>query len=672
MRKAKKLIFALVAMLAVACVADPTNEAPENSLEASLAQKFVNVPDSSAKGSILLFVSEETSKVWREATTVTRSGIATLDAIAEEFEVLSISPIVNLNVNPERLRKYGLDRWYEVRFAEEIDVESVAKRFAANDGIERVQYNTILSRPAMRAIPATQMPDVTRADELPTNDPMLKLQWHYNNTGTVMNYRNGAKKGEDINLYSAWKYTAGNPAIIVAVLDEGVQYNHPDLAANMWVNEAELNGVEGFDDDDNGYVDDIHGINAVKNNGKITFDRNGDTGHGTHVAGTVAAVNNNGIGVAGVAGGTGNGDGVRIMSCQIFDGNDTANTVAYVVRAATYAANMGACILQNSWGYPANLTDQTYASKYSAEFAALRYFVEASGNPTVMDGNVAIFAAGNDMKPQSDYPGGYNEFISVASFAPDGKPAYYTNHGPGCNISAPGGEYDVYSAAEDSCVLSTVPSTVVYDGEAYGTDYAYMQGTSMACPHVSGVAALVLSYAYENGLKLKNSELYDILCTSVRSFSSGDFSGTKKGYDSYTGKYVDVQLKDYKGTMGTGKIDATLAIMNLLATPCCDVIVGEDTTIDINRFIGDGKNGVTMFGDYVISDEVRERLDINGDQIFGGKLYITCRKPGIGVITLKYIAGGTVVGGGNTVGGKLIEKDIVLISRENNDSDGWL
>jgi hypothetical protein len=137
-------------------------------------------------------------------------------------------------------------------------------------------------------------------------------------------------------------------------------------------------------------------------------------------------------------------------------------------------------------------------------------------------------------------------------------------------------------------------------------------------------------------------------------------------------KYVDIQLKDYKGTMGTGKIDATLAIMNLLATPCCDLIVGKEATIDINRFVGDGKNGVTMFGDYVISDEVRERLDINGDQIFGGKLYIACRQTGIGVITIKYIAGGTSVGGGNTVGGKLIEKDIVLIVRENNDANGWL
>lgn len=671
MCKAKVLISAMVAMLAMACVADPVSESTDVSLEASIAKKFINTPDAAALGSLIIKVDETTSNIWREASDITRSGITALDATAAELGVLAIEPIVDLTMNPERTKEYGLDRWYEVRFAEDMDVEQVAKKFAAIENVTRVQYNTTLARPAVKAYPVSADVAVTRADELPVNDPMLKLQWHYNNEGSIMNYRDGAKKGEDINLFNAWKYTAGRPEIIVAVVDEGVQYNHPDLKDNMWVNTAELNGADGVDDDGNGYVDDIYGINAVKSNGKITWDRNGDTGHGTHVAGTVAAVNNNGIGVSGVAGGTGNGDGVRIMSCQIFDGNDNSSTLKSTVRAAKYAADMGACIMQNSWGYPTRLTDEKYAQGYGVELDAMRYFIDASGS-SVMDGNVVIFAAGNDMQKSSDYPGSYNEFLSVASFAPDGRPAYYTNHGPGCNISAPGGEYDVYSSSEYSCVFSTVPSTVVIDGEAYNEDYAYMQGTSMACPHVSGIAALVLSYASEHGMKIKNSQLYDILTSSVRSFTSSDFSGTKKGYDSSIQQYVNLSMKEYRGMMGTGKIDATLAIMTLRGTPCCDINVGEDTTININRFIADGNAQVTQHGDYVISDEVRERLGIEGDQVFGGNLYITCNKTGIGVITLKYIAGGTTVGGGNSQGGKLMEKDVVLIVRDSNNADGWL
>ena len=135
-----------------------------------------------------------------------------------------------------------------------------------------------------------------RPSDEPFDDPGLPQQWHYNNEGSIRR----AVEGADIDLFEAWKTTAGDPAVIVAIMDGGVQWDHPDLAANMWVNEAELNGAPGVDDDGNGYVDDVYGYNFDKDTGAIE-----PGGHGTHCAGTIAAVNNNGIGVCGVAGGTG-------------------------------------------------------------------------------------------------------------------------------------------------------------------------------------------------------------------------------------------------------------------------------------------------------------------------------------------------------------------------------
>ena len=114
--------------------------------------------------------------------------------------------------------------------------------------------------------------------------------------------------------------------MIVAVVDQGVKYDHEDLAANMWVNEAELNGTPGVDDDGNGYVDDIYGYNFTKETGELDFSA--ELMHGTHVAGTIAAVNNNGVGVCGIAGGSGRGDGVQIMSCEILGKSESGSSGA--------------------------------------------------------------------------------------------------------------------------------------------------------------------------------------------------------------------------------------------------------------------------------------------------------------------------------------------------------
>ena len=136
-----------------------------------------------------------------------------------------------------------------------------------------------------------------------------------------------------MNALEAWKTCKGDPSIIVAILDEGVMYTHPDLAANMWCNPGESVQGAQTDGDGNGYEGDLHGYNFVTESGDITWTDANDTGHGTHVAGTIAAVNNNGIGVSGVAGGDGTpNSGVKIMSCQVFSGQNSV-TLAGEARA---------------------------------------------------------------------------------------------------------------------------------------------------------------------------------------------------------------------------------------------------------------------------------------------------------------------------------------------------
>ena len=654
--------------------------------QVNVAKKIINSSEEAALGQLILFVDEATADAW---TTATRSGESALAAVAAELEVTDLRPVFNMEINGDLKRAQDLHRWFVVEFDEESKLESVAEKFAATKGVQRVQYATTLRRPEVKAVPAEEIMATRSDDEMPFNDPMLELQWHYHNQGLKSIYK-GSKEGEDINAFAAWEYTTGSSEVVVAVVDEGVKYSHPDLEANMWVNEAELTGTTGVDDDRNGVIDDIYGYNCVKDSGNITWDRgkwvtyngkqqwDGDSGHGTHVAGTVAAVNNNGIGVAGVAGGSGNGDGVRIMSIQIFDGADSS-TLANNAKGIEYAADNGASILQNSWGYPLQpgqtMTDAIYQNSYGVELAALRYFVSKS-NCSAMTGSVAIFAAGNDAKATADYPGAYNEFIAVTSYGPDGLPTSYTNYDLGCNVAAPGGDlaYEGYDAKYDGSVLSTLPRETVdpysSTGSAYNTDYGYMMGTSMACPHVSGVAALALSYAVENGIHLTNTELYDIITSSVRDINS-QLVGSKPIYPGYD-VYGNMNLATYKGKMGTGKLDALMAIMNVRGAICVPATVGKELELKIQNFIGAGDISVKAYNSYSISEETKQRLGIERVEFFSTSLYFTCKKPGIGVITVNYIAGGNAVGGGSTTGGKLMQKDIVIVAREANDNGGWL
>ena len=646
MNRTKIFLLALAGMMALSCATDPVDERGTQTEEVAIAKKFVNTVQNAVNGELIIYVSESAAEKLQAAEVSTRSGVTALDEAAAAIGAVEVKPVFNLKVNAERKRELDMHRWFTVSFPESTDLDAAAQRLAAISDVERVQFSTKVERPKVEAIEIDpEQMAVTRAEGMPFDDTLLQKQWHYYNDGTV-DFPN-AKAGADVNLFAAWELTTGRPDVVVAVVDEGVCYTHKDLQANMHVNEAELNGAEGVDDDQNGYVDDIYGYNFV-DNGRITWTRNGDVGHGTHVAGTVAAVNNNGIGVSGVAGGSGNGDGVRIFSCQIISGS-TAAGVNATAAAVEYAADRGACVLQNSWGFGAGevANDNMFESgSTGVEWKAFQYFMETKNHPN-LEGGIIIFAAGNDGKAVAGYPAAYNKLIAVSAIGADGNPTYYTCYDRGCNVTAPGGEYfrRSGSSVESGCVVSTIP----------GDKYGFMQGTSMACPHVSGIAALAISYAADNCIVLTLPELKDIIVSSV---SGLKFEGTKANYE--TNGTMNLQI--FNNKMGTGLIDAYRVLMAVRGTTCIPVPLGEQAILDINYYIGDGNLQVKML-ESVISDEVKEKLGITDCRFMGSKLLITCTKPGSALITLKYVAGGNTVGGGQITGGMEAEQEFALVVR---------
>lgn len=454
---------------------------------------------------------------------VVTTGITPLDRASRSVKAMSIRPMLPYAPKFARQRaKYGLDRWYVINFDESVSPDEARKIFASTAGVEHSEVITPMSLKeggnGFRKLDRTAVPAKAAAN-MPFNDPFLPKQWHYKNFGDIPY----SVAGADINLFEAWKTTTGRKDVVVAIIDGGVDYTHEDLAANMCINYAELNGTPGVDDDGNGYVDDVYGWNFCTNEAKIY-----PHSHGTHVAGTVAAVNNNGIGVAGVAGGDGTpGSGVKMISCQVFDtrsGTQEGDFAAAIV----YAAERGATIAQCSWGWPG------IGYYEQAVLDAIDYFT-AEAHSDNMTGGLCIFAMGNEGETGDYYPGCYDKVIGVAAMTAELTPASYSCNGPGVDITAPGGLLD-YGEAQG--VLSTLP----------GNEYGYNEGTSMATPHVSGVAALVLS-KYGSPTFI-NENLRTQLLTSVNDF------------------YSFGNNKEVEGLFGTGYLDAAKAVnMNQSGAP---------------------------------------------------------------------------------------------------------
>lgn len=303
------------------------------------------------------------------------------------------------------------------------------------------------------------------------NDSRYSQLWGMHNTGQT-----GGTADIDIDAPEAWSIITGGNAV-VGVVDTGVDYNHPDLRNNMWTNPGEIAG-NNIDDDNNGFIDDVHGINAINNSGN-PFD---DNAHGTHCSGSIAGIGNNSAGVVGVNWNT------KIMALKFLDANGSGSTDA-AIRAINYAVDMknsgvNIRVLSNSWGG-------------GGASQALLEAIEAANNA----GIIFIAAAGNDSSDNDSvpsYPANYNvaNVVSVAAIDHNGNLASFSNYG----------RTKVHLAAPGVNIVSTVPNN----------SYSSFSGTSMATPHVSGVAALVLNA--EPGLTV--AQLKDRLLRTVTPLST--------------------------------------------------------------------------------------------------------------------------------------------------------
>lgn len=305
------------------------------------------------------------------------------------------------------------------------------------------------------------------------NDPLLTNLWGMKNLGQKDSSGGIGITGLDIEAEKAWDIETGSKDVIVAVIDTGIDYTNPDLISNNWTNESEFNGTPGVDDDNNGYVDDIHGYSFTGDGNTDPMD---DHGHGSHCAGTIGASGNDGKGIVGVAW------NVKLMGVKFLSASGSGSLEG-ALQAIDYATKMGAHIMSNSWG-GGGFSQALYDAIERSHKAGV-LFVAAAGN----DGD------NNDTSPH--YPSNYQipNVISVAAVDNKGRMASFTNYG----------KATVHVAAPGVNIFSSLP----------GEKYASWSGTSMATPHVSGIAALL----YSKESQITNVEAKQRIMNTARPFA---------------------------------------------------------------------------------------------------------------------------------------------------------
>jgi len=424
------------------------------------------------------------------------------------------------------------------------------------------------------------------------NDLLFSYQWGLHNIGTLPGLpgTSGAVDA-DIDAPEGWDIETGNH-VVIAVVDSGIDYTHPDLAANIWTNPGEIPN-NNIDDDSNGYIDDYYGYDFCASSSPTSTCATNDSdpidgyGHGTHVAGTIAAITNNNIGVSGVCW------NCKLMALKIFN-SAGGGTVTKAIKAIVYATDNGAHITSNSWSsLNPNIPD-----------------LEAVFNYAKSNGVALIAAAGNSASSVAVAPAKYSTVISVAALNTVGTNSIFSNFGPWVDVAAPGGEGCPLGLLD---ILSTVPtypftiqSNACYTGNFNG-NYGYLAGTSMAAPHVTGIAGLLLS----KNPTLTVDELYTLLRSGVDNmpatlytiyFGEGRVSANKSlSYNLPAVAFLDQSLdgaiatgmfpvygsaygpnfNSYLLEIGTGIYPSTFTTMLTSTTP---VVNGSLGIIDMSMF----------------------------------------------------------------------------------------
>lgn len=580
------------AILAVAC----TVQEPAETQAPKPSEPVVSTPFVQGEATVE-FDDALTAIVERDLAGGMATKSASLDALVTGLNIESMERMFPYSGEfEERTRKAGLHRFYLVKFRDDVPATKAAATLESVQGI--------VSAAPSRKIRLRGV----------FNDPLLDRQWHFINS---------VRPGVDINVKDVWEnYTVGESNVIVSVVDEPIDPAHPDLIANLW---KDSYGHTGYN-----FARDSYDLTIRP---PSTSEDKGDSGHGTHVAGTVSAVNNNGIGVCGIAGGDYEAGipGVRLMSCAIFSGDKGANDAA-TARAFKWAADNGAVISQNSWGYYADVDeDGTITSTELSDFksltlekdapaikAAIDYFIQNAGcdkygaqrPDSPMKGGLVFFAAGNE---NIDYDPicAYEPVIAVGAFNENGQKASYSNYGSWVDIAAPAGEGKTAS----NCTWSTLPINV--SGGASGYGGRGWAGTSMACPHASGVAALIVSYYGGEGFTAESAR--DILFAGL---------GNKIGGNTPIGQKIDALASfDYGGTKDGKPLSLGVRSVTVRAhaTRTLHLSVNtEETDYSVNcepgsdALVYDGAGTVTITGRNAQPGQYKARfvLRAGGEDVF--------------------------------------------------------